>query len=109
MLLLMPQSWHLNIVELNYAYFHHCESNRCDLHIFILYGDVIISIGCPGKMMIPFLDILAGDDELRGMLGFGRLLIIEGYIPLDSQVVILFVCLRYCDNIGDSSFLRDNC
>jgi hypothetical protein len=67
MLLLMSQSWNLKIDELKYAYFYLCESNRCDLHIFVLYGDVIISIGCLGEMMIWFLDILVGDDDLRGV------------------------------------------
>jgi len=63
----MSQSWNFNIDELKYAYFYLCESNRCDLDIFVLYRDVIISIGCLGEMMIWFLDILVGCIDLRGI------------------------------------------
>jgi hypothetical protein len=86
--------------------FYLCDFDRCDPLVLILYGDVIIFIGCPGQLMMWCPLILAHDVDLR-MMEFGRLLLFQGYVPSYSQVVIFFGGSRCCDSMGDNFFTGD--
>jgi hypothetical protein len=46
-LLPIPQDLYSRIKELTCANFYLCDFDRCDPLVLILYGDMIIFIGCP--------------------------------------------------------------
>jgi hypothetical protein len=45
-LLPLPRAWYFNMKELTCAYFYLCDFNICDPLVMILYGDMIIFVGC---------------------------------------------------------------
>jgi hypothetical protein len=42
----IPQAWYFKIDELTCADFYPCDFERCDPLVLVLYGDVIIFVGC---------------------------------------------------------------
>jgi hypothetical protein len=64
-LLPIPQALYSRIEELTCVDFYLCDFDRCDPLVLILYGDVIIFIGCPGQLMMWCPLILAHDVDLE--------------------------------------------
>jgi hypothetical protein len=45
--------------------FYPCDLDTCDLHVLIMYGDMIVFIGCHRQLMMWCQLILARDVDLR--------------------------------------------